>query len=310
MEPGKRKADDSIGRDEKRTKSKKQWQVPRRNDHGGVQAKAIQPGDSGIWATCNKGREGKCVGELQSLFTEYAELLYGSALDAGDSKGDGTEMPDAADIESEIQAEVAGIRKPSAVQLFTSIRLHVQCVVFFKTVSPIEPVSFVKKICEDAANNSALKRTRFTKRLSPMTLTGRPSADDLGKIAAEVLAPHFHQQPIRSRKFAIRPSIRNHNTLNRDSVIKQIASIVGPDHTVDLKNYELLIIVEIYQNICGISVVDDSFERLKRYNLAEIFDPTPKEVMNKAQAASEEVEGAIDESADIADLEAQPMGLS
>ncbi|KAK0290191.1 hypothetical protein LTS16_023108 [Friedmanniomyces endolithicus] len=310
MEAGKRKLDDSIGRDEKRPKFKKQWQVPRRNDHGGVQAKAIQPGDSGIWATCNKGREGKCVGELQNLFTEYAELLYGSTLDASATRGDGTEMSDAADIESEIQAEVAGIRKPSAVQLFTSIRLHVQCVVFFKTVSPIEPVSFVKRICEDAANNSALKRTRFTKRLSPMTLMGRPSADDLGKIAAEVLAPHFHQEPVRSRKFAIRPSIRNHNILNRESVIKQIASIVGPDHTVDLKSYELLIIVEIYQNICGISVVDDSFERLKRYNLAEIFDPTPKEALNKVEATPEDPEGAIDDSADAADLEARPMGIS
>ena len=28
------------------------------------------------------------------------------------------------------------------------------------------------------------------------------------------------------------------------------------------------------QNVCGVSVVDRSFERLKRYNLAEIFDPT------------------------------------
>jgi len=139
-------------------------------------------------------------------------------------------MSDAADIESEIQAEVAGIRKPSAVQLFTSIRLHVQCgklfsmfasslrslmnlaVVFFKTVSPIEPVSFVKRICEDAANNSALKRTRFTKRLSPMTLMGRPSADDLGKIAAEVLAPHFHQEPVRSRKVGLPIASITHRT--------------------------------------------------------------------------------------------------
>lgn len=29
------------------------------------------------------------------------------------------------------------------------------------------------------------------------------------------------------------------------------------------------------QNICGVSVLDNSFERLKRLNLAEIFDPTP-----------------------------------
>lgn len=48
-------------------------------------------------------------------------------------------------------------------------------------------------------------------------------------------------------QFAIRPNLRNHNTLSRDKVIKQIASLVGHPHTVDLKNYELLIIVEVYQ---------------------------------------------------------------
>ena len=41
------------------------------------------PGDSGIFATCNKGREAKCVGELRDLFAEYAEQLYGD----GDSEG-------------------------------------------------------------------------------------------------------------------------------------------------------------------------------------------------------------------------------
>jgi hypothetical protein len=32
-----------------------------------------------------------------------------------------------------------------------------------------------------------------------------------------------------------------------------------------------------FQNICGVSVVDHRFEELKRYNISEIFDPTPKE---------------------------------
>jgi tRNA acetyltransferase TAN1 len=35
--------------------------------------------------------------------------------------------------------------------------------------------------------------------------------------------------------------------LSRDSIIKQVAQIVGPGHAVDLKNYDLLIIVEAYQ---------------------------------------------------------------
>lgn len=41
--------------------------------------------------------------------------------------------------------------------------------------------------------------------------------------------------------------MRNHNVLTRDSIIKQVAAIVGPGHEVDLKNYELLIVVEVYQ---------------------------------------------------------------
>lgn len=33
----------------------------------------IQPGDSGIWATCTLGKEGKCVGDLKALFEEVSE---------------------------------------------------------------------------------------------------------------------------------------------------------------------------------------------------------------------------------------------
>ena len=82
-------------------------------------------------------------------------------------------------------------------------------------------------------------------------------------------------------------------------MIKQVATIIGPGHIVDLNGYELLVIVEIYQlsykrlpcqikasckadslkNICGISVLDNSFGKLKRLNLAEIYDPTPKDVI-------------------------------
>ena len=54
-------------------------------------------------------------------------------------------------------------------------------------------------------------------------------------------------------KFAIRPSIRNNKQFKRDEVIKTVAAAVGPGHKVDLKDYDLLIIVEIYQvrDDCG-----------------------------------------------------------
>ena len=78
------------------------------------------PGDSGIFATCNKGREPKCVGELRDLFAEYAEQLYGDGAD--EDGGDGADG-----IENDIKAELAGIQKPPTAQLFVPVKLDVQC---------------------------------------------------------------------------------------------------------------------------------------------------------------------------------------
>jgi len=103
------------------SQTKQQWRTPRKNNYGAIQARAIQPGDSGIFATCNKGREAKCIGELRDLFSEYAEILYGNA-EAQDEAGGGVD-----NIENDIEAEIAGIKKPQTAQLFTPVKLDVQC---------------------------------------------------------------------------------------------------------------------------------------------------------------------------------------
>jgi len=87
------------------------------------------PGDSGIFATCNKGREKKCVGELRDLFSEYATQLYGNDADGDD---DDEDDGGATSIENDIQAELAGIQKPATAQLFVPVKLEVQCGEFFE----------------------------------------------------------------------------------------------------------------------------------------------------------------------------------
>lgn len=52
---------------------------------------------------------------------------------------------------------------------------------------------------------------------------------------------------ITPRQFAIRPTIRNHHTMKRDDIIKQVADLVGKPHTVDLKHYDRLILVDVYR---------------------------------------------------------------
>lgn len=72
--------------------------------------------------------------------------------------------------------------------------------VFFKTVAPVEPVSFVQKICSDALANPTHKRTRTAKRLAPMSLMGKATMEGLESVAREVLKPHFHAENVAPKK--------------------------------------------------------------------------------------------------------------
>ena len=88
--------------------------------------------------------------------------------------------------------------------------LTVASVIFFKTRAPVEPVSFVRRICEDAAKHNAPKRTRFCNRLTPMTLMGKATEEGLEKTAKEVLAAQFHTEPRVPTKVSCVATLRNH----------------------------------------------------------------------------------------------------
>ena len=53
------------------------------------------------------------------------------------------------------------------------------------------------------------------------------------------------------------------------------------------ERYIAIMLIIRPQNICGVSVVDHRFEELKRYNISEIFDPTPKEEAVRAEDKAE-----------------------
>ena len=228
-------------------KKSKQWRVPKKGQSNYI-APSIEPGDSGIWCTCEMGKEGKSTAELRDLFEEYAKTLYGSSEEYSD--GEDSNENTEADIEAEITKEVQGMRSKATKKeaLFQAVKMDIQCVLFFKTRPPIEPVSFVHTICRDAAKG-ATQRARFVKRLTPMTMMGKATEDGLAKVAGAVLRPVFHVDE-DGLKFAIRPTRRNHNIMKRDDIIKQTARAVGRDHKVDLKGYDRLILIDVYRVGC------------------------------------------------------------
>jgi len=156
------------------------------------------------------------------------------------------------------------------------VKLGIPCIFFIKVDKAVDPVKAVYRLCIEAQSNPEKKRSRWVKRLTPITLVRKVLGRGLEDLSREVLKPYFHAGGL-PKKYAVRPSIRNNSEWHKDSVIKLVASIVGPDHTVDLKNYDLLILVNVVQNLCGMSVVGSDYDKLKGYNLAEIYNPSPNQ---------------------------------
>ncbi len=240
----KRKAESNHGKPG--AKRSKPWMVPKKGGPRYV-APSIEPGDAGIWATCEMGKEGKCTLDLRDLFEGYAAKLYGETtegVEEANDDDDGAEV----DIEAEINKEVQGLKSKSKRKgaLFQTVKMDIQCVLFFKTRPPIEPVEFVHQICKDALQGTT-KKCRWVKRLTPMSTMGKATIEGLERVATSVLEPVFHSDGATTKKFAIRPTRRNHNVMKRDEIIRQIARTVGSKHSVDLKNYDQLILVDVYR---------------------------------------------------------------
>lgn len=56
---------------------------------------------------------------------------------------------------------------------------------------------------------------------------------------------------VQSGQYAIRHTMRNHTILKSEAVIKMIAGMVKPEHKVNLRTPDKVILVEIFQ-VCSI----------------------------------------------------------
>lgn len=290
----------------------------------------------------------------------------------------GKEAQDREDVEKEILAELEEMRGESHKNLGNGrdegdavasrgndpedtgtvtklglITLDIPCVSFVRlppscmTSKSANPVDLVYKICREAHRDPLRPRSRFIKRITPVTKVKKVMNDGIERLCEKVLPPVFGMEQIRVWKYAVRVTVRNNNQVSKDDIIKRVAGFVQalgrgesmlgvgdeeavggrrnggntssedeneeesgvqrkesregkrssdkqrdltaqpPDarassfsapqmlqHKVDLKNFEQLVLVEVYRNVVGMSVVAEANEfedDLKRFNLAEIY---------------------------------------
>ncbi|KAJ5494147.1 hypothetical protein N7463_010234 [Penicillium fimorum] len=277
-----------------------QWKKRKGGKYGGKTNRvAIESGDVGVFVTCDMGKEGKCLSEALDIFSH--------AIEDTEKQEEEDQDTDDEDIEAQIRRELEGLQpNKDKKRRFQPIQMDMPCVTFMRLDPSIDPVELVHRLCTEAYAHPETKKSRWIKRMHPVTSIRKTMSVDLAAFAKEILKPHFHSggplktvsfkppphslgpwavgdptdlgnDPITHPAYAIRPTVRGNSKLNRDIIIKTVADVVGPEHPVNLTNYDLMILVDVAQNVIGMSVVQGDYDKLKRFNLAEIYDPSPKE---------------------------------
>ncbi|KAK0373524.1 THUMP domain-containing protein [Colletotrichum paranaense] len=323
MTDGKRKQSGGVGgHSAKRSKGGQgsgKWQTPQHKAKvASLQDKgvALGVGDKGIWVTFARGMDGKSISEFSILCDEYAKILYDIVPPGEEVESDEEDE----DIEASIKKELDGIsevNKGKTKRTFKAIKAGIECVFFMKTRDPIDPVELCRKMCIDASVCTDLKerKTKYINRLTPVTSMDKASENGVVRVARKALAAHFDLvdetaqaaegdaekveggSDARTEKpactYAIRPSIRSNNSLDRDTLIKQIASVVSPRHKVDLTNADKVILVDVFQSFCGMSVIERSdWEDLKKLNVNELYKASPGAQANRPAPKEGENEAA------------------
>ncbi|KAL4399206.1 RNA binding protein [Malassezia pachydermatis] len=242
--------------------------------------------------SCARGKERKAARELADVLREYEARMYADMdEDDMDALRNGPAPPSTAttttttaskshsgashdDIEAQIQQELASLQQPNAVASATHhdtpTRISVldtdtECLCFLQCAPPVDAHTLAKRFLQDVATDGE-SRSRYVQRISPVRILCRADLEAIKAAATKALASTFPaSQP---RTYRIEPRIRAHTSLSRDVLIPLIASCVpsNADHRVDLAQPDVLIVVEVLRNVCGIGVLDE-YEALGKWNV-------------------------------------------
>ncbi|KAF6826630.1 tRNA acetyltransferase TAN1 [Colletotrichum musicola] len=262
----------------------------------------LDVGDQGIWVTFARGMDGKAISEFGLLCDEYGKTLYGLVPPGEDVDSE----EETGDIEASIEKELDGMRPAKAKgpkRSFKAIRAGIECVFFMKTRPPVDPVELCRRICQDASacGDPKERKTKYINRLTPVSILDKASENGVIRAARKALAPYFDLVPddathgekaevkedgqskaaqaqatsptdTNIQQYAIRPSIRSNSSVDRDSLIKQIASVISARHKVNLGSPDRVILVDIFQSYCCMSVIEgNDWDGLKKLNVNELY---------------------------------------
>jgi len=171
-------------------------------------------------------------------------------------------------IEERIQRELQLLRLPPRERRFVNCNTGTSCLVFMQCNEPVDPVALVMHYLAEVERTRVI-RTKYTQRLIPVSAVAPATMNGLDALAARIVPRRFAAMATAATSYKVEMKIRNHNVLEKQAAIDQVVKSVPTGHFVDLEQPNLVILVEIFKNVCGISVVAD-YRRYQKFSPIQV----------------------------------------
>ncbi|TMW69655.1 hypothetical protein Poli38472_001811 [Pythium oligandrum] len=291
-------------------KRKKQWKAGGQDNkrHKGALADAsTAKGSRGILVTCDRTKERQAVRDALNILNETADKYFPKEAGEGDAEAENEDEEEedstaATSVQKMLQDEIAALKadaKKRVTGRFTALDTGVKGVLLIQIKDPaLSAVALVGKILEDVDESKEFS-SRFINRMIPLEAVGHSSTEDITKVAdpmiQEFIAAYKADEATKDTpiEYSVEIKRRNCSRVESREVIDLLAGLVGKDHKVNLTTPNVVLLIEIFRNTFGLSIVTN-FHKYRKYNVRSIIEPPvstkPKESAKKTEEDKEDKE--------------------
>lgn len=188
-------------------------------------------------------------------------------------------------VEVELQAELASLRNPTGQgKQFRRLDYGSDMMIFLQTIPGDEdPFQLITRLFKGLKDSGTGRSFRYLQRLTPVQRTCYANMNDIQSTVDELLQTHLPwilQNRVGTDEgqftFQILYRHRNNDQLDRESLVKAVsAKLYGvfPNCKADLKQPDIVVLLEVCKSVCCCAVVSD-FYRLQKFNLNAAFPKT------------------------------------
>lgn len=248
-------------------------------------------GSKGLLVTCAVSCEQRCANEISS----FLEIVSQSLLPKPSVQDDVTGSSDVSDtnptaeqqeqqlpspppkkkmtLQDMLDMEKEEMEKEPEVKESAFIPMYsgVNGVIFIKmTHSDLTPTALAEAAAERIQNpQPGDVHLRHTIRIVPLEKTCQVSVDDIVNTLKPIIEREFKKDG--GVKYRFEYKSRNNSSVSRTNVFPALMPVIPSGNTVDLKNSDMVIIIEIFKTTCGVAVTS-KYDKLGKFNLRAIAE--------------------------------------